>query len=101
MGERNARGVEAAGDVGVVDEWEELFVRAAGPVAVCLTEVDVDEGFVLDGGHCGSRGGIWHVLGSARNSSKGDMVTKPRRSLSGGKEKYSLRQLFPYSHGKQ
>ena len=28
------RGVEAAGDVGVVDEGEELLVGAAGPVAV-------------------------------------------------------------------
>ena len=39
---RILRGVEAAGDVGVVDEGEELLVGAAGPVAVGFAEVDVD-----------------------------------------------------------
>lgn len=34
--------METAGDVGMVDKREELFVRPAGPVAVGFAEVDVD-----------------------------------------------------------
>ena len=67
-GERNARGMEAAGDVGIVDEREKLFVRAAGPVVVSFAEVDVDESFVLDGGHCGGRGGIWDSSGFSEDN---------------------------------
>lgn len=51
-GSESVRSVEAAGDVGMVDEREEFFVGAAGPVTVGFAQVDIDEGFVLDGGHC-------------------------------------------------
>ena len=66
MRERNIRRVEATGDIGVVDEWDELFVGAAGPVAVCFAKVDIDESFVLDRGHCGNRARIWHFLDPVR-----------------------------------
>lgn len=46
-------GVEAAGDVGDVDEGEEGGVGAAFEVAEAFAEVDVEEGFVLDGTHGG------------------------------------------------
>ncbi len=47
----DSRGVEAAGDVGLVDHGEELEVRTARPVAIGFSQVDVDQGFVLDGPH--------------------------------------------------
>jgi len=50
-GTGDSRGVEAARDVGLVDHGEEFEVGPASPVAVGLAEVDVQEGFVLDGAH--------------------------------------------------
>lgn len=44
-------GVESAGYVGNVDEWEELFVWTAFQVAEAFAKVDVEESSVLDRAH--------------------------------------------------
>ena len=46
--------MEAARDVGLVDHGQELEVWTAGPVAVGFAQVDVEEGFMLDGAHVGA-----------------------------------------------
>lgn len=45
-------GVEAAGDIGVVDKRDEVFIGAAGEVAVGFAEVDVDLDGDSNGWHC-------------------------------------------------
>lgn len=43
--------LESTGDIGLVNEGKQFLVRATFEIAIGLAQVNVDEGFLLDGGH--------------------------------------------------
>ena len=43
--------MEATGNVGMINEGNQLFIRSTDIIAVCLTQIDVYESSVLDWGH--------------------------------------------------
>ena len=43
--------MEATGDVCMIDQGKKLFVWSAGPIAIGLAKVNIDEGFVLNWPH--------------------------------------------------
>lgn len=47
----DVRGVKTAGNVGMVNQRKQLQVWSADPIPVSLSQVDVDQCFVLDWAH--------------------------------------------------
>lgn len=43
--------LESASDIGVINQGNQLIIRAAFVVSICFPEINVDEGFMLNWWH--------------------------------------------------